>query len=127
MIVKRFGRATVEGTPVDDNEGELLPQPAVDDIELVRVLHALGDPVRLWLLKVYESGEPIGCAPDVLGLDHLHKSTVSHHLKVMREAGLTSTQAVGRNRNVRLRRADLDARFPGLLDALFKSAPDRPS
>ncbi|WP_405735297.1 ArsR family transcriptional regulator [Streptomyces sp. NBC_00028] len=41
----------------------------------------------------------------------------------MREAGLTSTRAVGRNRYVQLRRDDLDARFPGLMEALLKSLP----
>ncbi|MET7704341.1 transcriptional regulator [Streptomyces sp. NPDC005485] len=104
-------------------EGEQLPQPDADDIELVKVLHALGDPVRLWLLKVYASGQTHSCAPDALGIGHLHKSTVSHHMRIMREAGITSTRAVGRNRYVQLRRDDLDARFPGLLDALLKSLP----
>lgn len=109
---------------MDGEEGEWLPQPDADDIELVKVLHALGDPVRLWLLRVYSTGEQFSCAPDALGVSHLHKSTVSHHMRIMREAGLTSTRAVGRNRFVRLRRDDLDARFPGLLDALLKSLPD---
>jgi DNA-binding transcriptional ArsR family regulator len=109
------------------DEGEWLPQPDADDIELVKVLHALGDPVRLWLLKVYAGGERFSCAPDALGIAHLHKSTVSHHMKIMREAGITSTRAVGRNRYVQLRRDDLDARFPGLLDALLKSLADWPS
>ncbi|MFF3909413.1 ArsR/SmtB family transcription factor [Streptomyces sp. NPDC001848] len=106
-----------------EEEGEWLPQPDVDDIELVKVLHALGDPVRLSLLKVYSTGRHFSCAPDALGLPHLHKSTVSHHLKIMREAGLTSTRASGRNRYVELRRADLDARFPGLLDAVINALP----
>lgn len=106
-------------------EGEQLPQPDVGDIELVKVLHALGDPVRLWLLKVYAEERTFSCAPDALGLGHLHKSTVSHHMRIMREAGITSTWAVGRNRSVRLRRDDLDARFPGLLDALLKSMPEQ--
>lgn len=110
--------------PVKDEEGEWLPQPDADDIELVKVLHALGDPVRLWLLKKYSTGEQFSCSPDALGVGHLHKSTVSHHMKIMREAGLTSTRAVGRNRYVQLRRDDLDARFPGLLDSLIKSLPD---
>lgn len=108
---------------MSDPEGEWLPQPDVDDIELVRVLHALGDPVRLQLLARYATGEQISCAPDALGVGHLHKSTVSHHMKIMREAGLTSTRAVGRNRYVQLRRDDLDARFPGLMEALLKSLP----
>ena len=102
-------------------EGEWLPQPDAADIELVKVLHALGDPVRLSLLKVYAAGEQFSCAPDALGIGHLHKSTVSHHMRIMREAGITSTRAVGRNRYVQLRRDELDARFPGLLDSLLKS------
>ncbi|MFE2418900.1 ArsR/SmtB family transcription factor [Streptomyces hokutonensis] len=109
---------------MSEAENEWLPQPDVEDIELVKVLQALGDPVRLSLLKVYATGERFSCAPDALGVAHLHKSTVSHHMKIMREAGLTSTRAVGRNRYVQLRRDDLDARFPGLLDSLLKSLPD---
>ncbi|OAR24142.1 transcriptional regulator [Streptomyces sp. ERV7] len=108
----------------EEQVGEWLPQLDVADIELVKVLHALGDPVRLTLLKVYADGEEYSCAPGTLGLDHLHKSTVSHHLRIMREAGVTSTRVVGRSRYVRLRRDDLDARFPGLLDALVKSLPN---
>ncbi|GGU20752.1 ArsR/SmtB family transcription factor [Streptomyces violascens] len=106
-----------------DPGGEQLPQPEVADIELVKVLQALGDPVRLWLLKVYADGDQYSCRPGALGLDHLHKSTVSHHMRILRESGVTSTRVVGRNRYVRLRREDLDARFPGLLDALIGALP----
>ncbi|WP_371653387.1 MULTISPECIES: ArsR/SmtB family transcription factor [unclassified Streptomyces] len=105
----------------DEHVEEWLPQPDAADIELVKVLHALGDPVRLTLLKVYADGEQYSCAPGALGLGHLHKSTVSHHMRIMREAGVTSTRVVGRSRYVRLRRDDLDLRFPGLLDALIKA------
>ncbi|UKY52131.1 ArsR/SmtB family transcription factor [Streptomyces inhibens] len=104
-----------------DDAGALLDQPGSGEIELVKVLHALGDPTRLHLLRIYASGDQYDCSSERLGLGHLHKSTVSHHMRIMREAGITSTRVVGRNRYVQLRRADLDARFPGLLDALLKS------
>ncbi|MCA6093398.1 helix-turn-helix domain-containing protein [Streptomyces sp. SCA3-4] len=105
-----------------DNDGEWLPQPDVADIQLAKVLHALGDPVRLRLFAIYATGEQYDCSSERLGLGHLHKSTVSHHMRVLREAGLTSTRAVGRNRYVRLRRTELDARFPGLTEALLAAA-----
>ncbi|MFH8346845.1 ArsR/SmtB family transcription factor [Streptomyces sp. NPDC018045] len=104
-----------------NEEGELLPQPETADIDLVKVLHALGDPTRMHLFRVYASGEQYDCSSERLGLDHLHKSTVSHHMRILREAGIASTRAVGRHRYVRLRRADLDARFPGLVESLLNS------
>ncbi|MBH1936073.1 helix-turn-helix transcriptional regulator [Streptomyces sp. AV19] len=103
-----------------DGEGELLPQPDIQDIRLEKVLQALGDPVRLQLMAIYaREGEQCDCDPRRFGLQHLHKSTVSHHMKVLREAGVTSTKVVGRNRHVRLRKEELDARFPGLVDVLL--------
>ncbi|MBC2874903.1 helix-turn-helix transcriptional regulator [Streptomyces sp. TYQ1024] len=97
----------------------MLPQPDAGDIRLEKVLSALGDPVRLHLFHVLGTDEQCDCDSVRLGLGHLHKSTVSHHMRVLREAGVTSTRAVGRNRHVALRRDDLDARFPGLVDALL--------
>ncbi|MER7754497.1 transcriptional regulator [Kitasatospora sp. NPDC097643] len=104
-------------------DDERLPQPATPDLDLVTVLHALGDPVRLRLLLRYSDGAEHSCALRDLGLEHLHKSTVSHHMRVLREAGVTSTRVAGRNRYVSLRRTDLDTRFPGLVDALLAAAP----
>ena len=43
-------------------------------------------------------------------------------MKIFREAGLTTTTVVGRDRKVSFRRAELDARFPGLVDALYAGA-----
>ncbi|MEU7593945.1 transcriptional regulator [Streptomyces sp. NPDC039022] len=75
------------------------------------------------LFRGYATGEQCDCSSERLGLDHLHKSTVSHPMRIMREAGLASPRAVGRNRSVRLRRAGLDARFPGLVESLLASTP----
>ena len=50
------------------------------------------------------------------------KSTLSHHLKTLREAGVTQTRLEGMQRFLSLRRHDLEARFPGLLDAVIQAA-----
>jgi DNA-binding transcriptional ArsR family regulator len=96
----------------------LLDMPARDDVELVEVLGAVADPVRLEILAALADKErPCGSF-----LLPVNDSTRSHHLKVLREAGLTKTRVVGTQRLVSLRRDDLDARFPGLLDAVLAAA-----
>lgn len=95
-----------------------LPQPSREDIELVGVLHALADPVRLQLVtNLAEQGDK-PCGPDVGDVD-LAASTVSHHWRVLREAGVTSTVADGRRRWISLRTKDLEDRFPGLLTSVL--------
>jgi len=47
------------------------------------------------------------------------KSSMSHHFRVLRDAGLVMTKSVGTTHMNSLRRSDLDARFPGLLDAIL--------
>jgi DNA-binding transcriptional ArsR family regulator len=101
---------------------EYLDQPATDEIELIEVLKALSDPARLAVVRTIADGEFHSCSADVFELD-VHKSTLSHHFKVLREAGITSTRSIGRNRDVRLRRDDLNARFPGVIDSLIAAIP----
>jgi DNA-binding transcriptional ArsR family regulator len=97
-----------------------LHQPAVEELDLTTILQALGDPVRLTIVReLAAAGEQICGAMD-LGIS---KSTRSHHFKTLREAGLTDTRIEGTHRHVSLRRDDLDARFPGLLDAVLAPAP----
>lgn len=47
------------------------------------------------------------------------KSTFSHHLKTLREAGLVRNEPAGRQRTIALRRDEIDERFPGLLNAVI--------
>jgi DNA-binding transcriptional ArsR family regulator len=47
------------------------------------------------------------------------KSTLSHHLKVLRDAGLTRARAQGVQRFVSLRTDDIEALYPGLLGCLL--------
>lgn len=81
------------------------------------VLYALSDPARLEIVKGLQDGRETLC-----GQFGSHtKSTMSHHFRVLREAGLTWTRTEGRHRFISLRREDLDARFPGLLDAVLEA------
>ncbi|WP_216215831.1 ArsR/SmtB family transcription factor [Amycolatopsis aidingensis] len=90
--------------------------PATAEISLTRVLAALSDPIRLGLVRLLADGEER--AWNELRVP-VAKSTLSHHLKVLRAAGVTRTRQDGTRCFVRLRGEDLRARFPGLLDALL--------
>lgn len=91
-------------------------QPPLQDIELAAVLAALGDPVRLAIVSEIHGSGQLCCG--AVSLD-LAKSTVSHHLKVLREAGVTWTEADGVERHLSLRYDCLEKRFPGLLAAVL--------
>ncbi|GAA0938426.1 ArsR/SmtB family transcription factor [Nonomuraea longicatena] len=98
-----------------------LPEPSVADIRLTEVLRALSDPIRLVLAAKLAAVEELRCTEAGMDLE-IHKSTLSYHYRTLREAGVMRTYAVGRERHLRLRRQDLDLRFPGLLDAILAAA-----
>ncbi|MGF1428145.1 ArsR/SmtB family transcription factor [Kitasatospora sp. LaBMicrA B282] len=83
-----------------------------EELELAVVLHALGDPVRLRLVRVLAAQGESTCSPD--GVE-VPRSTLSNHWRILREAGLTETRQEGKNRVMTLRRAAIEARHPGLL------------
>lgn len=94
-----------------------LDHPAVDQLELTGVLQALGDPVRLQIVRELAAAEgERTCGTFELGIS---KATRSHHFRVLREAGVTQTRVEGTHRHISLRRDDLEARFPGLLGAVL--------
>ena len=96
-----------------------LHHPERDEIELAGVLHALSDPQRLEIVRtVADSAEPCPCGSIKLGVA---KSTMTHHYRVLREAGVIRQHRDGTSKLTELRREDLDARFPGLLDAVLSS------
>jgi DNA-binding transcriptional ArsR family regulator len=98
-----------------------LHHPTVDELELPAVLHALSDPQRLAIVRALaESPDPRRCGSFGLALA---KSTMTHHFRVLREAGVVSQHEEGTARLNRLRREDLDRRFPGLLDAVLGAVP----
>lgn len=88
-------------------------------LSLPEVLYALGDPVRLQIVRTLAStGET--CCSGAMCDGEIAKSTRTHHLNILREAGVIATRKEGRNRLNRLCREELDAAFPGLLDAVLQ-------
>lgn len=97
--------------------------PTRDQIELPMVLDCLSDPIRLAIVYQLARQERVSselCCGDFSGLGG--KSNLAYHFARLRECGLMQTRVAGTNRFMRLRRDDLDARFPGLLDAVLNSA-----
>ena len=98
---------------------EAIEHPAREEIELTEVLHALSDPVRLKIVAALAS-RPDACPTGAFDVP-VTKSTCTHHFRVLREAGIVHQKPEGTARMNTLRREDLDARFPGLLDTILQS------
>jgi len=99
------------------------PHPTRDQIELPMVLDCLSDPTRLAI--VYNLAKRDSAATELRCGDFYAfsgKSNLAYHFAKLRESGLVQTRIVGTTRYMKLRRKDLDARFPGLMDAVIKSA-----
>ena len=99
----------------------MLHHPATEEIQLEGVMHALSDPVRLQMVRsLAQRDAPCACgAIDV----PVSKSTRTHHWRVLRENGLIRQTEQGTAKLTELRRADIEARFPGLLRIVLDAAP----
>ena len=95
--------------------------PAVQPVaSLQQVLAALADPIRLEMVRrLAETDGPIACSQLY---EDINKSTASHHFKTLREAGLIERSVVGGQTHQRLKRAEVEAVFPGDLDAIVAAA-----
>jgi DNA-binding transcriptional ArsR family regulator len=88
-------------------------------VDVVTVLHALSDPVRLEIVRQLAACSGAGelsCGQLELPVT---KSTASHHLKTLTCAGVTAEREEGTRKYIRLRRAELDRRFPGLIASVL--------
>ncbi|MEU8617838.1 helix-turn-helix transcriptional regulator [Streptomyces sp. NPDC048623] len=96
----------------------VLAHPAREEIRLEGVLHALSDAVRLQIVRdmVRGEGQEFACSAFVLPVT---KSTTTHHFRVLRESGVVRQLYRGTTKLNILRRDDLDALFPGLLDSIL--------
>ncbi|MEV0097165.1 transcriptional regulator [Streptomyces sp. NPDC050738] len=97
-----------------------LAHPAREEIRLEGVLHALSDPIRLSVVSDLAAEEQeLSCSHFVLPVT---KSTTTHHFRVLRESGVIQQVYRGTAKMNGLRRDDLDALFPGLLDSVLAAA-----
>ena len=92
--------------------------PIKEHIRLENVLSALGSPLRLTVVKVLSDGEQHTCGSILKGAT---KSTMTHHWRVLRDAGVIWQKPYGRENLLSLRKDDLDSRFPGLVDSILSS------
>ncbi|MCY4124324.1 MAG: helix-turn-helix domain-containing protein [Pseudomonas sp.] len=91
--------------------------PTPDDLILERVLYALSDPVRLGIVRHLAGVTEASCGELDGGRP---KSSMSHHFRVLRDAGLVHTRNVGTTLMNSLRSDMLGERFPGLLDCILR-------
>jgi DNA-binding transcriptional ArsR family regulator len=96
-----------------------LEMPKREELDLSSVLHALSDQIRLEIVAALAAAGEVACGVIPLPVSD---STRSHHFKILRQAGITKTRTSGTQRLVSLRRDDLEARFPGVLDSVLASA-----
>ncbi len=98
--------------------------PQREDMSLVGILYALGDPVRLEIVRKLAATDELACS----GLDcSAPKSTLSHHFKILRESGLVLTRKEGTQHINSLRRADVARLCPGLLEVILQNPAPEPS
>ncbi|MFF0747196.1 ArsR/SmtB family transcription factor [Streptomyces sp. NPDC004111] len=103
--------------------GKNLAGPEADALDLGTVLRALADEHRrsvMTQLAADLSDNERGCNSFDLPIS---KQTQTHHFRVLREAGLIEEIDYGNRKGVRLRRADVEKKFPGLLALLGAESP----
>ena len=97
--------------------------PSVEDVSVEAILHALSDPVRVAIYTDIVGQEcSQNCSTFLKVSDKpIPKSTLSHHFKALREAGLIRGERRGVEMHNTSRCAEIDKRFPGLIAAIVNA------
>jgi DNA-binding transcriptional ArsR family regulator len=98
---------------------ERIRHPDAGSLDLATIMRALGDPLRIEIVRLVDQEGEILCTElyERLGLPN---STGSYNVRQLREAGVTRSEAQGTKRMISIRREDLESRFPGLLDLVLR-------
>lgn len=86
--------------------------PKLSTVPLESVMQALSDPCRVAIVRALLDQPELAC--NELPVD-VAKATLSHHMDVLREAGLIKTHVVGAKCLSSVRKADVEKKFPGVL------------
>jgi DNA-binding transcriptional ArsR family regulator len=93
-----------------------LTHPATAGLDVLDVLHALADPTRMTIVQTLRADPERACGTFPVDVA---PSTLTHHFRVLREAGVIRQREEGNRRWTTLRVDDLEDRFPGLLDRIM--------
>jgi DNA-binding transcriptional ArsR family regulator len=115
MIVEREVPPTM---PRSQRGHAELTHPEAAELDLLDVLHALADPTRMTIVRTLRADPERACGTFPVDVA---PSTLTHHFRVLREAGIIRQRQDGNRRWTTLRAADLEDRFPGLLAAVLTS------
>ncbi|QDK37573.1 helix-turn-helix transcriptional regulator [Bdellovibrio sp. NC01] len=96
-----------------------ISHPSLKDVTMEQVLKALGDPVRLSAVRelIAAKGGEKACGTFSYTVT---KATFSHHLQILREAGIIWTRVEGKHKYTSLRTKELEKHFPGLMNVIAK-------
>ncbi len=100
-----------------------LVHPAIEDVSVEGILHALSDPVRAAILaRIVSSEFPCICSKFLrVNEKTIPRSTLSQHFRALREAGLIRGERRGVEMHNTSRCTELEERFPGLIAAIFNA------
>jgi DNA-binding transcriptional ArsR family regulator len=100
-----------------------LIHPAIEDVTVEGILHALSDPVRAAIyMRLADASTPCICSAFLTIADRpIPKSTLSMHFKVLRESGLIRSERQGVEMKNTSRCGELNDRFPGLIYAIINA------
>jgi DNA-binding transcriptional ArsR family regulator len=115
-LLKLYHASGMSASPIAPDK---IRHPEVAALDLATIMRTVGDPVRLAIVRLVADGAEHSCG-DLQAALSIPASTGSYHLRLLREAGVTRTRAEGTARLISLRREDLEARFPGLVDVLTR-------
>ncbi|HEY0843520.1 ArsR/SmtB family transcription factor [Methylotenera sp.] len=97
-----------------------IKHPTIEQVELTDIMYALSDPTRLEIIMLLaQAGRKLTCGEINLNRP---KSSMSHHFKILRSAGLVETLIEGTEHMNSLRLEEVESKYPGVLNAVIKAA-----